>query len=74
MARQLRVLLFTMYKRDYELNQIMEKLKIWKFDHEDKPFKTMLFDLVIPERILLTKCIPELEERALDNENLWKML
>ena len=73
MARQLRIILFAMYKRDFELNQIMDRLKIWRFEHADEPFKRMIFDIVIPEPILLTKCIPILEERALISENLWKL-
>ena len=70
-ARQLRLMLFAMYKREYELNQILEKLKNRKFDEDDKPYQNMIFDLIMPEKILITKCMPILEQQASKFENLW---
>ena len=70
LARQLRLILFPMYKREYELNQILDQLKNWKFDEDDKPYQNMIFDLIMPEKVLITKCLPILERQALQLENL----
>ena len=44
-------------------------MKEWKFEPEELQFRQMIFDLIAPEKIVVDKCIPVLEELALLNEN-----
>lgn len=69
MARQYRLALWTMYKRQSEVSHITELLKEFRFDADEIPFRTMIFGLIAPEKIVVDKCIPIYEELALMNEN-----
>ena len=53
------------------MDQVLESLKTQKFEEDEKPFQNMIFDLIMPEKILITKCMPILEGQALRLENLW---
>ena len=58
-----------MYKRRSELDKIMEILKRWKFEENEDKYKNMIFDVIMPEKIVTDKCIPIFEKSALENEN-----
>ena len=40
-ARQLRLILYTMYKREYEFGEILDLLNIWKFDESEQIYKKL---------------------------------
>ena len=40
-ARQIRLVLYTMYKREYEIGEIFDLLSIWKFDKPEEIYKKL---------------------------------
>ena len=71
-ARQLRLMLYVMYKRTAEINDVLKLLEVWVFEPSHAKYKTMIFDVIMPEQMLISKCKSLMEERALKLENLWK--
>lgn len=66
------MMLYVMYKRAAEINNVLKLVEVWVFEPEHAKYKAMIFDIIMPEQMLISKCKPVFEERALNLENLWK--
>lgn len=40
-ARQIRLVLYTMYKREFEIGEISDLLSIWKFNETEEIYKKL---------------------------------
>ena len=61
-----------MYKRDAEINNVLKVLEVWLFPPEHQIYKKMIYDIIMPETILIAKCMSNFEKQALKLENIWK--
>ena len=51
-ARQLRLILYTMYKREYEFGEILDLLNIWKFDESEQIYKKLGISVTFTIRLI----------------------